>query len=423
MKAAESSLVRRLDEVRPHGKVRHLKEIDLPELPSRHTPAPKPDPKPIKPKPSAKAFSVGQLLDFGKWSVFLLAVVLPTVIGGLYYAFIASPQYVSEFRFSVRPNMGASSSSSAAVDAALVMSNSYIVSDYVTSLDAVVALENAVGLRKLYSQEGTDFLNRFREDASIEDLVKYWNSRIKTSYDITTGINVVEVSAFSPDAAQTIAATLKELCERLINQISDGARKSQMEFARDELDRAEVRLKEVRHEETVMRTDQRTIDARKEADGRIQLNLKLQSELATLQSQYNSLVPHMDPKSPRLIVLKNQISATKEQIAQMQAQVGSEGEATSGASALSAIAITRYDQLQTELEIASKLYESALNNYEKARAQANSNQIYLATYVQPNVPQTAAYPRIFFDTFLIFLSACGVWIVMTLIYYSIRDHV
>lgn len=166
--------------------------------------------------------------------------------------------------------------------------------------------------------KASTLFSRLNSNASVEDLVAYWKARVHTSYDLTTGINVVEVSAFTPESAQKIASALKELSENLVNDISDVARRSQMEFAHSELARSEARLKDVRREETQLRTDQKTIDARKEADGRLQLNLKLRGELAGLQSQYDSLTTYMDAKSPRLVLLKNQIAATKEQIAKLQ---------------------------------------------------------------------------------------------------------
>lgn len=421
MKVAESSLVGRLDEVRPNGAAKITRDRVGDNVPARKAVPVPPARKTIVSYRTVAASTEARFSGIGKWLFFLLAVVVPTVLGGVYYAYFASPQYVSEFRFTVRPNMG--SGSAAAVDAALAMSNSYIVSDYVNSRDAVVALEKAVDLRSLYAAESTDVLSRLKPEASIEDLIKYWNSRIHTSYDLTTGINIVEVSAFSPEAAQRIAAALKILCETLVNQISDGARKSQMEFARGELERSEARLKNVRLQETAMRTDQRTLDARKEADGRLQLNLKLRGELSTLQAQYDSLTTYMSPKSPKLTLLSNQIAATQEQISQLQAQVGgTDGKDNLSGNAVNASAISRFDQLQTDLEIASKLYESSLTAYEAARAQSSNSQIYLATYVQPGLAQNASYPRAFFDTFLIFMSALGIWVVLTLIYYSIRDH-
>lgn len=433
MNAVDTSLVRRLDEVRPNGSLKVVPDVDSAPVPARAKksgPA-KPGVKSVPTPPARKtivtykatqALAHSGIKDYGKWVFFFLAVILPTIASGIYFAFFASPQYVSEFRFSVRPSIGSGNASSVALDAALAMSNSYIVSDFVGSRDAVLGLEKGVGLRSHYADQNADYISRLKENSSIEDLVKYWNGRLHTSYDITTGINIVEVAAFSPEGAHNIAMALKELCEKLVNDISNKARKSQMEFARAELDRAEARLKDVRRQETEMRTDQRTIDARKEADGRIQLNTKLRGDLAELQSQYNSLTTYMDPKSPRLTVLKNQIAALKTQIAEMQSQVGTGDGSESADNAVSASAITRYDQLQTDIEIASKLYESSLSNYEAARAQANNDQIYLATYVQPSMPEVASYPRSIFDTFLIFLASFGVWVVLTLVYYSIRDH-
>lgn len=434
MKVADSSLARRLDEVRPHRRVEASsplsaspKVIAIETAPRLLVPGGKKSSKPAIEEKGRSKFVVNEAArrfqSFGKLAVFILMVVIPTIIAGVYYALFAAPQYVSEFRFSVRPNIGASSGSSS-FDTMLAMSNSYIVSDYVTSRDAVMELEQKIGLRQHYSGDRADFLSRLDSDAPAEHLVDYWKSRVHTSYDITTGINVVEISAFSPEAAQSIALALKALCERLVNEISDAARKSQMDFALLELDRAEARLKDVRRKEAELRLSQNTVDARQEADGRLQLHLKLRGDLAALQSEYSALSSYMDRKSPRLTVLKNQIAATKEQIAQLQEQVSEVGaKRDAGRDSVPLTAITRFDELKTEGDIASKLYESSLTNYEAARAQANNNQIYLATYVQPSLPENAAYPRAAFDTFLIFLSASGVWVVLTLIYYSIRDHV
>eukprot|EP00913_Durusdinium_trenchii_P026877 g25212.t1 len=427
---SDGALLKRLDEVRPGKQAAIVPKPATASLPQKRpaaVPAPARKPPAHKPVVTYKvhgAIAKAGLQQWGKWIFFFLAVIVPTIAGGIYFALFATPQYVSEFRFSVRPNIGAGSQTSAAVESMLAMSNAYIVSDYVGSRDAAVALDGLVNLRELYSREGTDYFSRLGENASVEKLVDYWNSRISTSYDITTGINTVAVSAFSPEDAHKVAEALKVLCEKLVNQISDDARRSQMEFARTELERSEARLKDVRRQETELRTNQKSIDARKEADGRLQLNIKLRGELATLQSQYDSLTTYMDPKSPRLSVIKNQIKATQDQIAQLQNQVGQAAEQSDSSGDMpNAQAVSRYDQLQTDIEIASKLYESSLTNYEAARAQANNTQIYLATYVQPGLPEIASYPRAFFDTFLVFLSACGIWVVLTLVYFSIRDHV
>ena len=410
------ALVLRLDEVRP-----------VRQQPAS-APAILPKPFPRKTTVTYRSVRVTGMVAKAKSSLsgtsisFFLMVVLPTILGALYFAFVASPQYMSEFRFSVRPTDGAlMSSSSVAADAALAMSNSYIVADYALSRDAVESLEKSVGLREIYSMDSTDRFSRLSNNVSLERLVDYWRKRVSTSYDIMTGINTIEVTAFSPQDALKISTALQALCEKLVNDISEKARQTQMAFAKNELERAEARLKEVRQRETELRSGQKSIDVRKEAEGKMLLNNKLRGDLAALEAQYSALSSDMDPTSPRLTVLKNQITAAKEQIEILQSQI-TDVDASKPGALDDAQRVTKYDQLQTDVVIATKLYESSLTNYENARMRASSNQTYLATYVQPGLPQIASYPRTFVDTLLVFLSAFGTWVVLTLVYYSIRDH-
>jgi capsular polysaccharide transport system permease protein len=411
------ALVLRLDEVRP-----------VRQQPAAAPIVPKPFPR--KTTVIYRSARVSDMVAKAKGGLsgtsisFFLMVIVPTIIGALYFAFVASPQYMSEFRFSVRPTDGAyisSSSSSVAADTALAMSNSYIVADYAISRDAVEALEKSVGLREIYSMDSIDGWSRLSEDVSLERLVDYWRKRVSTSYDIMTGINTIEVTAFSPQDALKISTALQALCEKLVNDISEKARQSQMAFAKNELDRAEARLKEVRQRETELRSGQKSIDVRKDAEGKMLLNNQLRGDLSTLKAQYSALSSYMDPTSPRLTVLKNQIAAAQEQIELLQSQV-TDVDASKPGALDDAQRVTKYDQLQTDVEITTKLYESSLTNYENARMRASNNQTYLATYVQPGLPQIASYPRTFIDTLLVFLSAFGAWVVLTLIYYSIRDH-
>lgn len=409
------ALVLRLDEVRPARQQPHATPVAVPKQFPRKTTVTYKSARVTGMVAKAKGGMSGTAVSF------FLMVVLPTIIGALYFAFVASPQYMSEFRFSVRPTDGANMSSSVAADTALAMSNSYIVSDYALSRDAVEALEKSVGLRDIYSNDTTDRFSRLGDNVSLERLVDYWRKRVTTSYDIMTGINTIEVTAFSPQDALKVSMALRALCEKLVNDISEKARQSQMAFAKNELDRSEARLKEVRQRETELRSGQKSIDVRKDAEGQIVLNNKLRTDLAELEAQYSALSSYMDPTSPRLTVLKNQIGAAKEQIANLQSQI-SETDTGNPDALDGAQLVTKYDQLQTDVDIATKLYQSSLTNYENARMRASNNQTYLATYVQPGLPEIASYPRVFVDTLLVLLSAFGIWVVSTLIYYSIRDH-
>ncbi|MFB2551217.1 hypothetical protein [Ensifer soli] len=436
----ESGLVLRLDRLRPEKRIMTAKPqaakaapAAIPNLP-QHEPV-EPEKKPKAPLPretkktvvyrSKRLHGLSQRVRNGISGTVmsLLAIVLlPTVAAGLYFAFVATPQYVSEFRFSVRPSDATQFQASVALESALIISNSYIVAEYSASRETVDALEKTVGLREIYSNEGIDYLSRLDPDASVEQLVSYWKNRITTHFDMATGISTIAVSAFTPEDALKITQELQLLCEKLVNDLSEKARKTQMAFAQSELDLAEQRLKDARDRDVALRAGQQSVDATKEAEGKLQLAARLRSNLSDLQSEFVTLSSYLDASSPKIAYLKKQIAAAEQQVANLQAQVGGGDDGSGTMSANDATRISQFEASKTDIDIATKLYQSSLQNYETARMKANSNQLYLATFIHPNIAQLAAYPRIFVDTFVFFLCTLGAWIVLTLIYYSVRDH-
>jgi capsular polysaccharide transport system permease protein len=55
--------------------------------------------------------------------------------------------------------------------------------------------------------------------------------------------------------------------------------------------------------------------------------------------------------------------------------------------------ITRFDELELEQQIAEKQYTLAAAALERAHVNAEGKQVYLATFVQPVLPQNSTYPK------------------------------
>ncbi|BBE73452.1 chromosome partition protein Smc [Pleomorphomonas sp. SM30] len=352
---------------------------------------------------------------------FLLMVALPTVVAALYFAFVASPQYVSEFRFAVRAQDAIpqdSLSAATAVSPISVLADNFVVADFARSRDVVDRLEAEVGLRRVYGDPDVDALSRFDPTASVEHLVKYWEGKVDAHFDMTTGINSIQVRAFSPDDAHTLAVSLQKLCEELVNSISEKARQTQVQYAEDQVARAERKLADVRARETEFRARVQTVDAAQSASTQIALAAKVEGDLTSMRAEYETVRRYLDDTSPRIKVLKDQIASTEAQLAAIKERVKVGGDANP----TDARTIGEYETLKVDADVALKIYQAALQSYEQARLRALANQLYLATYVQPTMPQDAAYPRRTLDTFLFFLAALGIWVVSTLVFYSVRDH-
>ena len=129
-----------------------------------------------------------------------VCVLLPTLITALFYLFIASDRFVSEARFAVRSN------DSQAIDAvgmitglpsSQIVSDSYIVADYVNSRDMVSELLRRLPLRSIYADG--DFFSRVGDGITLEELIEYWQKHIDVYYDSTKNTISVEVQAFTPD--------------------------------------------------------------------------------------------------------------------------------------------------------------------------------------------------------------------------------
>ena len=348
---------------------------------------------------------------------------MPTLVAGIYFAFIASPQYMSEFRFSVRPvSTGNLAAMAASGDATMIMSDSYIVADYVTSRDVLDELQRQLNLRDLYTKPGIDYLSRFDPEGSVEEFVSYWQGRISSYFDLVTGITTVEVTAFSPEDAHRITSIVKQLCEALVNDISEQARREQVNFAQAELGRAEQRLTDAQRKAFDFRNQINTIDAAKSAEADFGIVTQLRTTLSQLRTEYaSSRAASLTDDAPTQRALRNRIAATEEQLKLMESRVSSRPE-DGNAIGSGAEVIGNYESIQLEQTIAQQLYESALRNFENARMTAANNLIYLATYVQPSLPQRAAYPRVFIDTMLVFLCGFGAWVVLGLIFTSLKDH-
>ena len=98
----------------------------------------------------------------------LVCVVLPVALASIYYAFIASNQYVAEFRFTVTDTvMRFDPPTSAGILSLLggggggTSNQNYIVTDFITSRQAVEELQHRIHVINLYSKPSIDWWSRF----------------------------------------------------------------------------------------------------------------------------------------------------------------------------------------------------------------------------------------------------------------------
>lgn len=343
---------------------------------------------------------------------FIAIVVVPSLVVAAYFIFFASSQYLSEARFAVRTSEHAGIENLAGGSAFQGLSevqDSLIIANYVKSLAVVGALEERVGLRRLFSRPSIDWFSRFNPDRPIERLERSWRSQIDTAIESTSGIITVKVWAFSPEDSLTIADAIVGLSEDMVNKLGERTRKDAIAQSQSELERAEARLRRARAAVRDLRNEVGVIDPARTNEGIAKLLGDLESDLVLIDQELSTARRTFSPDAPQFGLLEARRHAIRENITALKARLTT--AAGPDKDTLSAI-MTRYDTLDLERQIAERQYTAAATALEQARVAAERQGMYLATFVKPVRAQESDWPHRFWIPLAAALAFCLLWLVI-----------
>lgn len=362
----------------------------------------------------------------GLWWSWILCVLLPFLAALYYYVVIATDRYAASAGFSIR-----GIDSSAGIDGIGALtglastgsttSDSYIVLRYLTERQLLEALDQALDLRGLYAQPQIDPLSRLQDSAPIEAFLRYWQRRIHTQFDPTSGIIAFEVQAFSPDAAEAIAQAALGLTQAFVNALSAQAREDTLRFARQEVSLQERRLRAVLTRISAFRATVQSVDPAASAALETELIATLEARLIDLRARIAVLEQSLDDTAPTLLALRRDATALATQIRTRRQAIGADGRGPARTSAMTD-QLARYEELEVERSLAQQAYASALTSLEQARRDADRQQRYLAVHQQPQPAELAQYPRRWRNLFVIAAALVATWGIGALVTYSVRDH-
>jgi capsular polysaccharide transport system permease protein len=352
-----------------------------------------------------------------------LFVGLPTAIAALYYGFLASPVYVSQSSFVIQaPGQKATPSLSLAN---LVQTSGFSggqeqtkeVLQYIRSRNALRDLQNQVNVRARYSNRGADFLSRFPlpfVDDSFENLYKYYSSMVSASFDSESDLAQVQVEAFTPEDAYQINSKLLQLSEAFVNRLNERAEGHQVAEAEERVAQAEQRVRDARLALSTYQNRQDLIDPSKQAAGVLQISDTLVAEQAALTAQLQ-LMERVTPRNPSIPALRNRIDAVGRQIAAQNGRaVGTPTGITSK--------LATYEKLTAEQEFATQALTAADAALEQARTEAQKQQFYLETVVNPNIPDNPELPHRLLRIIIIFATSICLYFIGWMIVVGILEH-
>jgi capsular polysaccharide transport system permease protein len=357
------------------------------------------------------------------WLSFAVIAVLPVLLAALYFLLIAADQYVAEFRFALRSAEPIPAQFGALLPAdvtrAPVAADSYIVVQYIRSRALVDDLGRTLDLRRIFSTRRADWPARLHLPVSVEELVDYWRGQTDAFFDPANGTIVVRVRAFSAPTALALAQGTLSLSEQLVNRLSARARQNALHDSEADVGTSEQRLTAALAHLRDFRDQEGLIDPNKAANSSEALADRVRDALVRAKTELSTLQQYMRDDAPPVKLLEARIQSLEEQRRAVESGVTDTAEKRS--QTLSRV-MGRYEELEIERHFAENAYQHALEARDRSRLNADRQQVYIADFVPPRLPEEALYPRRARSLAIVFLVAFAVWSIGSLTTRSLRDH-
>ncbi len=348
---------------------------------------------------------------------FAVAVLIPLGLMGWYLFAVAEDQYATEFNFAVRGRQDLASGGDGlgvalgGAGAIAGYADSFIVVDYMESLELVRELEKRIGLRMIYGAAEQDWFHRFDPADPVEDLRDYWEWKIYAQFDITRGIISAKVWTFDKETSLKVANEVLKLNKELVEEISREARGEALSFADGQVDAAAAKLRQSRAEVEAFRQRENVIDPTADVTRIYEQISLIEQKLIEVKSERELVMAAQGRNSARAKQLAEQIVALDATLGEVEDKIDDRLPELS----------REYEALQTELEIAKQTYASALDARQQAEAIATQRQVYLSVYDPPQLAESSLYPDRPWLLLYIFGALTAFWGIGYILVLNIRD--
>ncbi|MGO4318061.1 hypothetical protein G6L16_014500 [Agrobacterium tumefaciens] len=364
---------------------------------------------------------------FTKKKSFLLFVILPSILAGIYYAFFASSQYISESRMVVR-TIGVSEQFDTSekrdgrsiIGGDSLTQDSYIVANYLESPQMVRILNERIKLHDLFSKPEIDWFSRLPAGARFEDLHKYWTSQVDTYVDGPSGIIVLTIRAYSSADAVTISKAAMQAANEMIDNISEKAKHDLIRRGEVDMDVALAEYRKALDDLREYQNKTGILDPLASAKMSNAVIAKLTEQKLTLTVTLNSLTAAGADNSARGRELKRTIEAIDDQIRLRQDSVA--GSTTPSTGVQLSSSMTEFSRLETQRIVTQALYESTVRNLDTAKSTALKRTTFISIFSDAQIPEESRYPQRFSQWLIIFGGLLTLWMTATLIWMSVEDH-
>jgi capsular polysaccharide transport system permease protein len=297
--------------------------------------------------------------------------------------------------------------------------DSIAVQSFLESREAMLLLDEELGLRDHFSAPEIDPLNRLAPDASTEDLYALYSRNLTIGYDPTEGMIRMEVLAADPQLSAAFSQALLRYAEERVDQMSHRLREDQMSGARESYDSAEDALAAAQLRVVNLQEQTGVLSSEAEVGALFNQISTFEIQLQNERLRLDELQSVDRPNQTRVEVAERNIARLEALIAELRSSMTEDANSqVSLARVSSELAVA-----QADLQTRQLMLSQSLQALEGARLEAERQSLYLTISVNPVAPDEAAFPRKLENTLLAFLIFSGIYLMLSMTASILREQV
>lgn len=337
----------------------------------------------------------GKLVRFYKAKrLFSWMVLFPFLLAFMYIFFIQTPVYESSARILVEQdeppqptNPGVLGSNRAATPAEV-----FLTREYVLSREVMNVVDKNLQLKQYFQSKRVDGFSRLGH-ATQAKFLGYYRSKVKAVVDPETTEILISASAFDPEMAKKILQEIIVSTKNFVNRVSNTMAKKQYNFAHMKLKLAKDKLFEASRDLIKWQNENGLFDPKETAQVVSSVMAKLKGTLVEKQTEFITYSAFMQPSSNKLITLKEEISALKDQITQQTNLLLGKKEQSGKLNKI----MSEFELLQLQVKFAQAEYEASQQAFDAAATNLAKNQNMVVVIEPPNLPDEIAKPIPLYD--------------------------
>ncbi|TCB52221.1 capsule biosynthesis protein [Acinetobacter terrestris] len=354
------------------------------------------------------------------WIAYTCCVLIPVLIIIFYLFAFAKDRYQSSSILLVKQVADAQVADASGLGALLGVSNtsredSQILKEYIGSRDMIEGLDRVFDLRKEFSSVN-DPVFALSKNASVEELVEYFNKIITVELDEQTMMLYVAAQGFSPEFSLKLNQEILRQSDNFINRISQTIAAEQQVFAKKQYQEATQQLDEARQAVLMYQNENEIFDPELQAKAIATLISGLQANLAQLKMEEHTLLSYLTHEAPQVVALRSQIDSVQKQINAESAKLTSPNNQKLNQN------VADFEALKAQVEFASDLYKISLASLEKARLEASRKLKKLVVITEPRLAEDVMYPRKLYISITSFILLNIIFGIGLLIQSIVREH-